>query len=47
MLQVARGLEYIHAEGIVHGDLSAVSVLVSYLLICAYLHLSGECPPRF
>lgn len=27
MLEVAEGVEYIHSEGIVHGDLSGVSLL--------------------
>ena len=34
MLEVARGLEYIHSEGIVHGDLSAVSILVIRVDAC-------------
>ena len=41
MLEVAQGLEYIHSEGVVHGGLSAVSILLSYILMCASLHLSS------
>jgi serine/threonine protein kinase len=29
MLEVAEGVEYIHSEGIVHGDLRGVRVLIS------------------
>ena len=29
MLEVAEGVQYIHSEGIVHGDLHGVSVLIS------------------
>ncbi len=32
MLEVAQGLQYIHSEGIVHGDLCGVRVLISYFI---------------
>ncbi|KAF8351814.1 kinase-like domain-containing protein [Amanita rubescens] len=34
MIEVARGLEYIHSEGIVHGDLSAANVLLDSEFRC-------------
>ena len=33
MLEVAKGMQYIHSEGIVHGDLRGVRVLVFTLSI--------------
>ena len=30
MLEVAEGIQYLHSEGIVHGDLHGVSALLSY-----------------
>ena len=29
MLEVAKGVQYIHSEGIVHGDLKGVRILIS------------------
>jgi hypothetical protein len=33
MHEVAEGVQYIHAEGIVHGDLVGVRVLTSYFVL--------------
>ena len=30
MLEVAQGIQYLHSEGIVHGDLHGVSIILSY-----------------
>jgi serine/threonine protein kinase len=30
MLEVAEGIQYLHSEGIIHGDLHGVSLLLSY-----------------
>ena len=30
MLEVAEGIQYLHSEGIVHGDLHGVTILLSY-----------------
>ena len=30
MLEVAEGIQYLHSEGIVHGDLHGVSLVLSY-----------------
>ena len=30
MLEVAEGIQYLHSEGIVHGDLHGVSIILSY-----------------
>ena len=32
MLEVAEGVEYIHSEGIVHGDLRGVGVLLFHFI---------------
>ena len=45
MLEVANGVRYIHSEGIVHGDLRGVSVLVIHF-VDLFIHPSGECLPR-
>ena len=34
MLEVAQGMEYIHSEGVVHGDLRGVRYLKHALLKC-------------
>src|SRR6266550_507419 len=38
MLEVAEGVRYIHAEGIVHGDLKGVRNLILISLPCSCLH---------
>ena len=47
MLEVAEGILYIHSEGIVHGDLHGVSILLDD--VPGPLHLrrpvTGKCPP--
>ena len=45
MLEVAEGIQYLHSEGIVHGDLHGVSILLSYFPISSSSGLPGECPP--
>ena len=45
MLEVANGVRYIHSEGIVHGGLRGVSVLIIHV-VDLFIHLSGECLPR-
>ena len=39
MLEVAKGIQYIHSEGIVHGDLKGVRILIllSYPLLSIIL----------
>ena len=32
MLEVAEGVKYIYSEGILHGDLCGVRVLISYVV---------------
>jgi len=32
MLEVAKGVQYIHSEGIVHGDLKGVRTLMSHFV---------------
>jgi len=32
MFEVAQAIEYIHAEGVVHGDLKGVRILMPYLV---------------
>lgn len=32
MYEVAQGIEHIHAEGVVHGDLKGVRILMLYLV---------------
>ena len=32
MLEVAKGIQYIHAEGIIHGDIRGVSVHISQVV---------------
>ena len=41
MLEVAEGIQYIHSEGIVHGDLSGVSVLMLNFLNPALILPAG------
>ena len=39
MLEVAKGIQYIHAEGIIHGDIRGVSIdvsLIIHLLLSPY-----------
>ena len=47
MLEVAEGMLYIHSEGIVHGDLHGVSIVLDD--VPRPLHfvrrLPGKCPP--
>ena len=49
MLEVARGLEYIHLEGVVHGDLSAVSstltsLFTSQVIFSSFRQMSSLMP---
>ena len=46
ILEVAQGLEYIHSEGVVHGDLSTVSIL-TFILNPKFVssNLADERPP--
>jgi serine/threonine protein kinase len=32
MLEVAKGIQYIHAEGIIHGDIRGVGIDVSHVV---------------
>ena len=32
MLEVAKGIQYIHAEGIIHGDIRGVSIDISNIV---------------
>ena len=39
MLEVAEGIQYIHSEGIVHGDLRAVRIVNRIYFINLYLRV--------
>ncbi len=45
MLEVAQGMEYIHSEGVVHGDLRGVCLIPIYIVEMLTFFFSGECPP--
>lgn len=49
MLEVAEAIQYLHSEGIVHGDLHGVGIeldiVSSKFLINSFHHLSEEYPP--
>ena len=45
MLEVAKGVQYIHSEGIVHGDLKGVRISISPF-VNYFIGKLGKCPPR-
>jgi len=49
MLEVAEAVQYLHSEGIVHGDLHGVGIELdttpSQMLISSFHHLSAQYPP--
>jgi serine/threonine protein kinase len=42
MLEVAEGIQYLHSEGIVHGDLHGVSTLLSYFQLTHHIVRQGN-----
>ena len=45
MQEVAIGIQYIHAEGIIHGDIRGVSIDISHVVNLPYLHTLGKRTP--